>query len=298
MSVSPTPTLSDVEKYWQEHPAGEHEVAYLSEDQRRFFNERDRQTMSLYPTLDEDYGFARADGKLTLESGCGMGYNAQRLAQCGARLLVLDLALRAVRMTRERFALRGLHACFLVADAEHLPFENESLEMVFTSGVIHHSPDTQLAASEIVRVLRPEGMATVMIYHRNSIWFWWNISIVLGTLMWIIHHLPYALREIVLDLRPSWRDFVLPQGQKLRFADVIRAGTDFGGLRNPISRVFTKRQAQGLLEGLCDFQFVTGFNRFRAFQQAPSVLVRLGRWISAVIYTRWGWFLVVHARKL
>jgi len=297
MSVSRAPNLSDVEDYWQAHLAGEAEVAHLAADKQAFFDERDRQTQLLYPTLDEDYGFARAAGKLTLEVGCGMGYNAQRLAQWDAKLVVLDLAPRAVQMTRERFALRGLRGSFLVADVEFLPFAREGLEMVFASGVIHHSPDTQRAAREIVRVLRPDGEATVMVYHRNSIWFWWNISIVLCLLMLFLNYSPAVLCERMLLVRPYWRDLVLPRGQRLQFADVIRAGTDFGGLRNPISRVYTKREVLGLLDGLHGFHFVTQFNRFRVLESSPAWWVRSLRWMMTVLDKRWGWFLVVHATK-
>ena len=297
MSVSPSPSLSDVENYWQINLAGEAEVAYLAANRKEFFDERDRQTRLLYPNLDENYGFAQAAGKLTLEVGCGMGYNSQRLAQSGARLVVLDLAQRAVLTTRERFALRGLSAWFLVADVENLPFVGGGLDMVFASGVIHHSPSTQLAAREIIRVLRVQGKATVMVYHRNSIWFWWNIVIVLGTLMLFLHNTPSGWLERILRARPRWRDLVMPRGQRLSISDVIRSGTDFGGLRNPISRVYTRRQARALLSGLSGIEFVTEFNRFRALEEPVPLWVRSVRWMMAVVDRHWGWFLVIHGTK-
>ena len=191
----PPPTRADVQDYWNANPAGYAEVKSLEQDRRAFFDERDRQTRLLYPQLDAQYGFARAQGKRTLELGCGMGFNAQRLAECGAHLTVMDLAPNAVHLTRERFALRGLSANFLLADAEHLPFAPDTFEMVFSSGVIHHSPDTEAAAQEIIRVTAPGGNDTVMIYHRDSIWFWWDIVVKLGALMWLLNTLPAAMRE-------------------------------------------------------------------------------------------------------
>lgn len=120
------------------NPAGYAEVKHLQADRLAFFDERDRQTQQLYPRLDDEYEFARAKNKLTLELGCGMGYNAQRLAQNGARPIVMDLAPNAVRLTRERFTLSRHPAQFLIADAEHLPFATEVFEMILSSGVIHH----------------------------------------------------------------------------------------------------------------------------------------------------------------
>ena len=144
--------------------------------------------------------------------GCGMGYNARRLAQQGARLIVVDLAQRAVQFTRERLLLRDLSAAFLVADAEHLPVAPDAFETVFSTGVIHHSPNTVQAAREIMRVLKA-GAATVMVYNRNSRWFWWNIVIVLGALMWLPNSLPARSRERLLVARPAWRDLILQIGR-------------------------------------------------------------------------------------
>ncbi len=291
------PTIHEVRTYWQAYPAGEREVAHLAADRLGFFDERDRQTRLLYPNLDADYGFARAQGKFTLEVGCGMGYNAQRLAQLGARLIVMDLVQRAVQLTRERLLLRNLSADFLVADAEHLPFARDAFEMIFSSGVIHHSPNTVHAAREIVRAQQTGGTATVMVYNRNSRWFLWNIVVVLGALMWLLNSLPAGSRERLLTSRPAWRNLILPGGQHLRFADVVRAGTDFGGLRNPLSRVYTKRSARRLFSGLANFRFVTQFNCFRALEENPSLLVRAVRRALAWLDRRWGWFLIVHADK-
>ena len=180
------PKLEDVETYWNQHPAGWAEVAHLREDRAAMFAERDRQTAALYPDLAADYDFAGAAGRRTLEVGCGMGYNAQCLAQAGAQITVMDLAIQAVGLTRERFALRGLTGNFLVADAEHLPFRAGTFERVYSSGVIHHSPNTQAAADEITRVLDAGGRAVVMVYHRDSVWYWWNIRLVLGGLMGVL----------------------------------------------------------------------------------------------------------------
>ena len=105
------------------------------------------------------------------------------------------------------------------------------------------------------------------------------------------------IRERFLAVRPAWRNLVLSSGQRLRFADVVRAGTDFGGLLNPLSRVYTKHSARRLFSGLANFRFVTQFNYFRALEENPSLLVRAVRRAMAWFDRRWGWFLIVHAEK-
>jgi ubiquinone/menaquinone biosynthesis C-methylase UbiE len=55
-----------------------------------------------------------------------------------------------------------------VADAETLPFEDASFDIVYSWGVLHHSPDPRRALSEAQRVLAPGGRLKVMLYHRRS----------------------------------------------------------------------------------------------------------------------------------
>jgi SAM-dependent methyltransferase len=291
------PSLHSVQEYWNRNPAGFEEVKHLHADRIAFFDERDYQTQTLYPKLDTEYNFARARDKLTLELGCGMGYNAQRLAQYGARLIAMDLAPNAVRLTQERFKLRHLSAQFLIADAEHLPFKTNSFELIFSSGVIHHSPNTQAAADEITRTLQTGGAAAVMVYHRDSIWFWWDSALKLGLLMWLLNSLPNFFVSQILKRFPHWQNLILPKGERLQFNDVIRSGTDFGGLQNPLSRVYTKHTARQLFHQLSSFRFITEFHTHRPFDQNPSAFTKLIRLVVDWLNERWGWFLIIHARK-
>src|SRR5205085_12232644 len=83
---------------------------------------------------------------------------------------------RAVGWTRARVAAEGLHSELRVADAECLPFEDATFDIVYSWGVLHHSPNTPAAINEVYRVLRPGGTAKIMIYHRHSI---------VGLLLWV-----------------------------------------------------------------------------------------------------------------
>ncbi|GAF88071.1 unnamed protein product, partial [marine sediment metagenome] len=56
-----------------------------------------------------------------------------------------------------------------VADAENLPFPDNTFDLVYSWGVIHHSPDTIRAFEEILRVARPGGKIKIMIYNRKSL---------------------------------------------------------------------------------------------------------------------------------
>jgi len=124
-------------------------------------------------------GFARFEdgaGLDVLEIGVGMGADHHEWAKHRPRSLTgVDLTPRAVEFTRQRLALYGLQSDVRVADAENLPFADASFDVVYSWGVLHHSPDTRRAIDEVWRVLRPGGKARVMIYHRWS---------VVGLLLW------------------------------------------------------------------------------------------------------------------
>lgn len=70
----------------------------------------------------------------------------------------------------------------MISDGERLPFRTESFDVVYSNGVLHHTPDTTGAIREVHRVLRPGGVAKVMLYHRNSLNYWIEIVLRRGVL--------------------------------------------------------------------------------------------------------------------
>lgn len=113
--------------------------------------------------------FPDGRGKDVLEIGVGMGADHLEWARQGPRSLAgIDLTPRAVSLTQQRLALHGLSSDVRVGDAESLPFHDGSFDIVYSYGVLHHTPNTARAVEEVYRVLRPGGSARVMIYHRYS----------------------------------------------------------------------------------------------------------------------------------
>ncbi len=72
--------------------------------------------------------------------------------------------------------MQGLVSDLSEGDAEKLPYDDASFDVVYSWGVIHHSPNTALAAREIIRVLRPGGSFRVMVYHT------WSL---VGLMLWL-----------------------------------------------------------------------------------------------------------------
>jgi ubiquinone/menaquinone biosynthesis C-methylase UbiE len=168
---------------WGQDPCGaeydrEHELGT-----REFFDRIEQHRYSQYaPWMPRVMGFDKFRGARLLEIGCGMGTDLLQFARGGARCTGIDLTPRSVAITRHRFALYGEDGAFMMGDAERLPFASDTFDVVYSNGVLHHTPDTPGAIREVHRVLRPNGLAKVMLYHRNSLNYWVEIILRRGLL--------------------------------------------------------------------------------------------------------------------
>ena len=124
---------------------------------------------NLEPFILDFAGFDQVKKKKVLEIGVGLGADHQKFCEAGAALYGIDLTRRAVEHCQRRFRTFGLNSHLQVADAENLPFSNESFDFVYSWGVLHHTPGTEKAVAEAFRVLKPRGTAKVMIYHKYSL---------------------------------------------------------------------------------------------------------------------------------
>ena len=170
----PSTRKDEVRAFWDVAACGE-VYAEGADDRERF--DRQRATRyALEPFIAPFARFGEVGGLEVLEIGVGMGADHLEFAAAGPRRLVgLDLTARAVATTAERAALEGTAASLFVGDAEALALRTDAFDVVFSWGVLHHSPDTEAAVREVRRVLRPTGVARVMVYQRRSI---------VGALLW------------------------------------------------------------------------------------------------------------------
>jgi 2-polyprenyl-3-methyl-5-hydroxy-6-metoxy-1,4-benzoquinol methylase len=113
--------------------------------------------------------FADARGKRVLEVGCGNGADAIMFARHGAAYVGVDLTDTAVDATRRHLAAEGLEGRCGLANVEHLCYAKESFDIVYSFGALHHTSSPEKAVHEVWRVLKPGGVALIMLYHRHSL---------------------------------------------------------------------------------------------------------------------------------
>jgi SAM-dependent methyltransferase len=168
---------------WSEDPCGaiygrEHEFGT-----REFFDAVERHRYREYaPWMPEVMGFKEFAGKRLLEIGCGMGTDLLQFARGGAIVTGVDLTPRSVEIARHHLDLYGEGGDFAITDGERLPFANESFDVAYSNGVLHHTPDTAGAVREVHRTLKPGGHARVMLYHRGSLGYWGQVIVRHGLL--------------------------------------------------------------------------------------------------------------------
>jgi ubiquinone/menaquinone biosynthesis C-methylase UbiE len=156
-----------IRQYWEAEPCGS-SLSEAEPGSKEFFDEIEATRYRVEPFIREFAQFERWRGKRVLEIGVGLGTDFVRFARAGAKLSGIDLTEASIDLVRRRLVLEGLHADLRVADAEAMPFVDESFDVVYSWGVLHHTPDTQRAIAEVRRVLRRGGEMRIMLYSRRS----------------------------------------------------------------------------------------------------------------------------------
>lgn len=160
---------------WDFNPAGSHYAGAAPSHTRDWFEAIERHRYHEYaPWMPEVMEFDRHRGRELLEIGGGLGTDLSQFARHGARVTDVDLSFGHLRLAQENFALRGLPGRFIHHDAEALPFDDGSFDVVYSNGVLHHTPDTARLVAEIHRVLRPGGRVIAMVYAESSFHFWYR----------------------------------------------------------------------------------------------------------------------------
>jgi len=158
-----------VKQYWNNASCGT-ESTNQEKFSKKYFQEIEAFRYKVEPEIHLFAQFTRYHGKKLLEIGVGAGTDFVQWVRAGTQAYGIDLTQEAIENTAERLALDGLKAQELrVADAENLPYQDNFFDVVYSWGVIHHSPDMPQCLKEIVRVVKPGGTIKLMVYNRRSL---------------------------------------------------------------------------------------------------------------------------------
>lgn len=262
-----------VKDFWNEASCGE--KLYLQNSQT--IGDYDAQAKVRYelePYIIDFADFSVGKGKRVLEIGVGLGSDHQKWAESGAELYGIDLTERAIANTSHRMKLFNLSSNLMVGDAEHLDFENDVFDIVYSWGVIHHSPNTPKAVKEIFRVLKQGGQAKVMIYHK------WSF---VGYMLWV----RYGLMKLnpFITLKEIYDKY----------------------LESPGTKAYSVAEAEQLFEGFKDIKIETVLTHgdlltSKAGQRHEGKVLDLARkvfprTIVKKLFPKHGLFMLIEAKK-
>jgi SAM-dependent methyltransferase len=161
------PSTADVYRYWQADSCGT-EHASSATGTRPYYDEIETARYRLEPFIPSFAEFERWRGRRVLEIGIGAGTDFINFARAGALVTGIDLTPAAVEHAQRRLGLEGLEGKVGVGTGEEVPYEDESFDLVYSWGVIHHAEHPARVVREARRVLAPGGEVRVMLYGRHS----------------------------------------------------------------------------------------------------------------------------------
>jgi SAM-dependent methyltransferase len=286
-----------VRAFWQAHPCGT-KFSEADLGTRQFFESIEAHRYEKEWHIPQAADFTGARGLRVLEIGCGMGTDGAQFAKAGAEYIGVDLTDAAIELARKRFDLFGLKGEFQVADAEHLDFPDESFEVVYSHGVLHHTPDVNAAVQEIHRVLKPGGRAIVMLYHRGSYNYRVGIRVLRRAGAGLLKSeagkkvINVLTGEPMEDLRERAALMRVSRNGHLSGEQLLNESTDGAG--NPLARVYSRGEARHLFKDFANVELRSYFLNKRFI---PIVGNLLPRAIESALASRWGWHLWIYATK-
>lgn len=255
-----------VRDFWNAEPCG---TRYLGGPQD--FGAHARARYELEPFIFDFAGFPSARGLKVLEIGVGMGADYLEWLKAGAHATGVDLSAASIQRARQRCEAAGFNPDLRIADAEQLPFPDNHFDVVYSYGVMHHSPNTQQCVREVLRVLRPGGRAKIMVYHHPSL---------TGAMLWLRYGLlgRKALRQCV-----------------------------FEHLESPGTKTYTQDEARQLMAGFDELELRVEFSPGDLLRHQPSARFQstpyrlLWKLFPRFLVRRFGWryglFLLISATK-
>ncbi len=260
---------TEIKDFWQTHPCGAELVGDLNDETRveyeEFFRRYDNFRYSLEEHILKNLDRIAFAGKRVLEIGLGQGADAEQIELRGGLYNGVDLTEESVKRVRMRFELNGRKGIERIeqASALALPFDDDSFDIVFSHGVLHHIPEIEKAQTEIARVLKPDGRLIAMLYSKWSLNY--LISIFIARRLGLL-----ALYTLGIKAGGIYGDHIANAKKAgiwnyLAMQNFINVSTD--GPFNPYSKVYGRKEIKR------DFSAFELVETHKEFMHAPPLPV-------------------------
>ena len=212
-------SVETVQAYWNRRPCN---IRHSGQPvgSREYFDEVEARKYFVEPHIPVFAQFDRWKGMRVLEIGCGIGTDTLNFARADAEVTVAELSEKSIEIAKARadvFDERD-RIRFYNGNAEELTtfLPAEVFDLVYSFGVIHHSPHPERIVEQVTRYVAPGSTFKVMVYNRRS----WKV-------LWIV-------------LKYGKGDF-----RKARTLIAEHSEAEFG---SPVTYAYTRKELAALLE--------------------------------------------------
>lgn len=163
--------MDEIINYWNRQPCNikHSNKEFLSKE---YFDEVEKRKYFVESHIPKFADFEKWNGKKVLEIGCGIGTDAVNFARNGAIYTGLELSDKSLEITKKRFEVYGLKGNFYNIDAQNLEellmHVGNEYDLIYSFGVIHHSPNPQKIVDNCYNLLKHNGTLKIMVYAKNS----------------------------------------------------------------------------------------------------------------------------------
>ncbi len=153
---------------------------YFHDEEADYFADRHTARMKeesdFYKSFFENFSHKNKPGLKILDIGSGTGLVGQALPEKYGRLICTDISAKMIDIARENLGLKNKKMIdFVICDAETLPFKDKVFDIIICNAAMHHFPSTEKFASEVKRVIAPDG--SIVLGFESNKRFWSNAAL-------------------------------------------------------------------------------------------------------------------------
>lgn len=284
----------EVRKFWNSKPC-DSELSEKDPHTKDYFIDVQNERYKYQSHIPQLLSKVNWQDKRVLEIGTGVGTDARMIIGYGGIYTGINVDVGSVEMTAKAISAFSLRGEVRQCSATAMTFGDESFDIVYSFGVLHHIPEVEKSVAEIWRVLKPGGELLVMLYNRCSINYYIEICflrkvflrlLVLPGVLAILSFLGFPRQKLKRHAE------LYRESRKMSAQEWLSRNTD--GPDNPYSRVYDRRDAENLFR---NFEIISNEVYFFDYRHWGIVGRVLPSALTNFLAKRWGWHRIIRAKK-